>query len=76
MEPLISESATEPTTVDQAEKPPVDPNQQPGSLDLVELQGHDSPDGGDGTIELHDSGDEDVEKQVMDYEEARLQTIR
>ena len=42
----------------------------------AEQEQHDSPEVGEGTIELNDSGDEDLEKQVMDYEEARLQTIR
>jgi hypothetical protein len=42
----------------------------------AEQEQHDSPEVGEGTIELDDSGDEDLEKQVMDYEEARLQTIR
>jgi hypothetical protein len=31
---------------------------------------------GNDTMESLDSGDEDVERQVMDYEEQRLQTIK
>ena len=46
----------------------------PPELPPIDQNSVGSPD--DGTIVLDDSGDEDLEKQVMDYEERRLETIK